>query len=233
MRFTSSFQLRRITTHLIASLIILMSGWQHAAAEQDTRWYDVEVIIFKQNSQEYRESEVWPKDISLPDMANTRQLASSHSRTSFKMLKGSELKLKGEAARIKAAPELEMLLHLGWRQPGLSQNKAISVPIYDGMLEGKRYRKAGTDAFPHRLEGTLKLVLSRYLHINTDLLYREPLTAGAQSTESGESLNDALTPQYRLFQMQQSRRMRSNELHYLDHPVLGMVVRVTPYKNAN
>jgi hypothetical protein len=28
--------------------------------------------------------------------------------------------------------------------------------------------------------------------------------------------------------MQQSRRMRSNELHYLDHPLLGIVVKLTP-----
>lgn len=27
-----------------------------------------------------------------------------------------------------------------------------------------------------------------------------------------------------------SRRMRSDELHYLDHPLLGMVIRVTPYE---
>ncbi|MEK9711786.1 MAG: CsiV family protein [Thalassolituus sp.] len=27
-----------------------------------------------------------------------------------------------------------------------------------------------------------------------------------------------------------SRRMRSGELHYLDHPLLGMVIRVTPYE---
>jgi len=26
-----------------------------------------------------------------------------------------------------------------------------------------------------------------------------------------------------------SRRMRSDEVHYLDHPLLGLVVKVTPY----
>ena len=28
--------------------------------------------------------------------------------------------------------------------------------------------------------------------------------------------------------IQQSRRMRSNELHYVDHPMLGLVVKVIP-----
>ncbi len=28
--------------------------------------------------------------------------------------------------------------------------------------------------------------------------------------------------------MRQSRRMRSNEVHYLDHPLLGVVIKFTP-----
>ena len=28
----------------------------------------------------------------------------------------------------------------------------------------------------------------------------------------------------------ESRRMRSNELHYLDHPLFGMVIKITSYE---
>jgi hypothetical protein len=117
---------------------------------------------------------------------------------------------------------------------------------------------------PPRLEGTLRLILSRYLHIEADLLYREPLdeqaVAEAQPVDSGAMPfgNDAAAtegtpktppaqqqdlfmiaeqassieqqPLYRVYRMQQSRRMRSGELHYLDHPVFGLAVRVTPYE---
>jgi len=34
----------------------------------------------------------------------------------------------------------------------------------------------------------------------------------------------------RAAQVDRSRRMRSDEVHYLDHPLLGMVVKVTPYE---
>ena len=37
-------------------------------------------------------------------------------------------------------------------------------------------------------------------------------------------------PPYHVYSMQQSRRMRSGELHYLDHPVFGLAIKVTPYK---
>jgi hypothetical protein len=30
--------------------------------------------------------------------------------------------------------------------------------------------------------------------------------------------------------MQASRRMRSGELHYIDHPLMGVLIKVTPVK---
>jgi hypothetical protein len=32
------------------------------------------------------------------------------------------------------------------------------------------------------------------------------------------------------YHLTESRRMRSKELHYLDHPVLGVLLLVTPYE---
>ena len=34
----------------------------------------------------------------------------------------------------------------------------------------------------------------------------------------------------RAAKIERSRRMRSGEVHYLDHPLLGMVVKVTPWE---
>jgi hypothetical protein len=30
--------------------------------------------------------------------------------------------------------------------------------------------------------------------------------------------------------MQQERDMRSNEIHYLDHPLLGIIIKIVPYR---
>lgn len=60
-----------------------------------------------------------------------------------------------------------------------------------------------------QLTGTIKVSLAHYLHLNADLLY----TAGPE----GPSVR-----------MKQSRRMRSREVHYLDSPVLGIIVLMTP-----
>jgi len=60
-----------------------------------------------------------------------------------------------------------------------------------------------------RVEGVVKVDRSRYLHLQPDLL----LSSGAEQ------------PQYRL---QQSRRMKSKELHYLDHPRFGILAIIRP-----
>ena len=59
------------------------------------------------------------------------------------------------------------------------------------------------------LFGTVTLKRRRYLHAEVDLWF-----------ERGETLEQ--------FRMQQSRRMRSGELHYLDHPRLGVIIIARP-----
>lgn len=57
-----------------------------------------------------------------------------------------------------------------------------------------------------RLSGLLRVTRGRYIHIDTDLLLRD-----ARSSVP--------------YRAQLRRRMRSGELHYLDHPKIGILVR--------
>lgn len=59
------------------------------------------------------------------------------------------------------------------------------------------------------LSGTIKVSLAHYLHMTADLAYT-PSAEGPTVT------------------MKQTRRMRSKEVHYLDGPVLGIIVLMTP-----
>lgn len=210
--------MRNVFTSLLLGLALLSAGTsQVAAADDETRWYDVEVIIFSHNNQQYRESELWPIDYELPQTEETKTLLSARSGRSkpvaFAKLDSNSLRLTSEANRIKSAPDMELLLHLGWRQPGLPEDKAIAVSI-----DGESSQRVG---------GTLKLVLSRYLHINTDLIYREPQSDSSSQPELAEL---SFEPRYQAYHLKQSRRMRSRELHYLDHPLFGMAIMVTPYE---
>jgi hypothetical protein len=60
-----------------------------------------------------------------------------------------------------------------------------------------------------RLTGRVKVTRGRFLHVHTDLVLRDPA--------SSEQIRITL-----------HRRMRSNELHYLDHPRIGVLIRAMP-----
>ena len=76
---------------------------------------------------------------------------------------------------------------------------------------------------PPKLEGVVKVGVKRYLHLETDLLLRLPVTP-----EAGDDY--FMGPAYRSYRMQSKRRMRSGKLHYLDHPVLGVIFKAERYE---
>ncbi|MEX1082557.1 MAG: CsiV family protein [Halofilum sp. (in: g-proteobacteria)] len=116
------------------------------------------------------------------------------------------------------------------------------TPFGMGMLAAPR---RDTGILP--LDGTVKLVVSRYLHLHADLYYttavawEEENGGEATASESRSPAATELSTSSRIsrgpdgepmlsYGFQQERRMRSGELHYLDHPVLGLLVKVTPHE---
>ena len=79
----------------------------------------------------------------------------------------------------------------------------------------------------------VRLYRSRYLHLEADLVYHRPAPPGATQVAGAASTQDELAaPVPTLFRMTTSRRMRSRELHYLDHPLFGLIVLVTPFEST-
>jgi hypothetical protein len=76
----------------------------------------------------------------------------------------------------------------------------------------------------YEVDGTVTLTLARFLHLQTDLLYR-------RATNEDLPGDHVRTVEGRLFaesHVSERRRMRSGETHYLDHPMMGVIVQVTP-----
>jgi len=138
------------------------------------------------------------------------ELAASARR--IRPLLPAELKLNSEYRRLQAIAAYRPLLHAGWVQPGLPEAEAQAFDL------------AVLGAF--NPSGTVRVHLSRFLHITLDLTYEA--AAGATATPgaaAGELRELAFAPRYRL---RASRIARSGELHYFDHPAFGVLVRITP-----
>lgn len=91
----------------------------------------------------------------------------------------------------------------------------------------------------YRLDGTVQLVRSRFLHLNLDLEYRQDLlprpvelpngreAALAQQEETvGEVLGGSPGPAL-IHALKQSRQVRTGEMIYFDTPFLGVLARIT------
>lgn len=173
----------------------------------------------------------------------------------FQMLGEDQWQLAETARRLRRSSRFEPLLHVAWRQPTYERARARPVLLYDGMSEPLSPEERSATMAPARntrtgppnprLVGTVKLSVARYLHFATDLLYRLPVIQQAAVPVPDfdlwydrpyPTLREPQGPAYRLeewqamrgFRMRESRRMRSKVMHYLDHPLFGLVVLITP-----
>jgi len=99
-----------------------------------------------------------------------------------------------------------------------------------------------------KVDGNMKVFLKYinrvpYLHIDSELFYRQPIPVEGQAAASSSSSiisassnEDAnATPEYQLVSLpfSEQRRVISNQLHYFDHPLFGMVVQIRRYKRPS
>jgi len=89
----------------------------------------------------------------------------------------------------------------------------------------------------YEFEGKITISLSRYLHTYTDLILRRPRlsvdpvlnNAPLQAYATANAADTRILNNHRI---KEHRRMRSKNLHYLDHPEFAMLILITPYKVA-
>ncbi|KAF0192513.1 MAG: hypothetical protein FD165_676 [Gammaproteobacteria bacterium] len=134
----------------------------------------------------------------------------------FELIDEKSLRLAGALRSLRRSTAYEPLLHVGWVQPGTVKNGSV-------------YISAGT-AGNKTLEGIVQVNLSRYLHLAVDLVLREAdLRPASMAPAAAAGIEQALNP-VTTFRLTESRRMRSQELHYFDHPKFGVIAQITPYE---
>jgi len=204
--------------------------------------YDVEIIIFEDANARYINSEDWTLEAVLdtpapeettdrPDNLDALSIdeinAIDKDHTSpFENIKPEIL--NKEYKRINASKEYNVLFYGSWRQAGLNAEKAFEIDIQ--QLDNSHEADSA-----NTITGTLKLVLARYLHIYNKLNYQRK--ANVASTEQAvENTDTAIPPgestaaEYENYPISNHRRMRSKELHYIDHPLVGMLIQINPVK---
>ena len=268
----------------VAALVSFAATTPAAAA---TRWYHVEVVLFAQGADDaaWRRNdwrEEGPPDLAentvelLPGLDSNGLPAGSNRRHAFRTLPPSALDLGAVADRLDRSNDHRVLLHVGWNQPGFSDDEAPAVHLSTlGALAGAEQRSASTGG--EEVEGAVRFWRRRFLHVDVDLsfgdveawrerkdgaaLAREshqlpaadavpglrmavPRTgtparpaeasagrAGGSATEGDEPAADAIRvagadEPLRVTRLTRNLRLRSGRLHYIDHPLFGVLLVV-------
>lgn len=192
---------------LLLILFCSISPFTYAADEnepQALKYYDVEIVIFK-NVSVPRSPEINLPTPSANRTENTLELANPRSikkakKSGFVPLTVDELRLNDSVQRIIKSSRYELLLHTGWRQPGLDESNSIPVWVKGGKIFDSSYssidqmvqsnsQSGEITADPdnkrtglrrqtmqglYELEGQITIILSRYLHTRTELVLRKP-----------------------------------------------------------
>ncbi len=250
--------------------VLLLLGPGLLSAEPDPAlapWYEIEIILFEHNAKKERSKEVWSEQAITPNLVDTIELAppaiptadGTLSEVAFQRLDKSQLQLSGIAKLLKRRSAYTPLLHLGWRQPGLKRDLAPAVLIYpypDQAPKIQPVTATGEWQEKSHIFGYIRLFLSRYLHIDSDLVLSKPLEiaphhlilddiSALMHSEEGEHYFDSpdqllMPPKTPLrqaasldenhyFRIDENRRLRKQELHYFDHPRFGMLIVVRDY----
>ncbi len=196
------------------------------------RMYQVELIVFSRaetNPQEY-----WPTDVKLSYPENLVNLKTEgNSSDGFSVLPASERLLNSQAATLARSGTYTLLYHQAWRQ--MIYGRKTNIFINGGKVFGNH----------QELEGSIALSVGQYLKIQSNLWLTQFVPAGTNLTESWPELPPspfADTTQTdknqdflikRIIKVSQERSMRSNEIHYIDHPLLGIIVKIVPYDTLN
>ena len=134
---------------------------------------------------------------------------------------------------IMASDDHRLLFHAVWRQPVLNRVQSTAIFIEGGDSFGGRHELEGSLRFSYninRVDVESKLWLVEYsLEENPDSVIW-PLPAIPESVERGNVALPLQLPVNYLSFMGQERSMISNELHYIDHPDIGLLVQIRPYQ---
>jgi Peptidoglycan-binding protein, CsiV len=230
----------RVLTHL-SFLTLLCSIYAQAQTETESpqnheRLYQVELIVFARN--QAAPEEHWPTDIKLTYPENLLSLKGETSAyEELSLLTPNERLLNPHAATVSKGG-YSLLYHQAWRQMIYARKTHIAISggkTFNGHQE---------------LEGSISLSVGQYLRIQSNLWLSQFVPAGTNVTDptltqvwpelpplpntansEGEKSQGYLIK--RIVKLNQERSMRSNEIHYIDHPLLGIIVKIVPVETSS
>jgi Peptidoglycan-binding protein, CsiV len=113
--------------------------------------------------------------------------------------------------------------------PATAEDNADQTPQNAAQSPGDNAAPPPAAETPHILDGTFTLRRGHFLHVDVDLGYTK--TVNVEGPPPGADAAPVAPQTTSIYvRMTQSRRIRNDELNYLDHPLFGVLFVVSPYQ---
>jgi hypothetical protein len=187
-------------TRFITAFFLLLTSIQSYADQ----WYHVELIVFEQLST--ITDEQWPPQ---SDTVTTGSLTPGMATSLIQPATNNSL--NRSASRLSSSAQYRVHYHQSWQQYIMRKGsaKAINIISTDGLVKG-----------------TVRLDKATYLHASVDLWLKQNIdqvNSWSDASSEGTNINAPRNPH-----LVESRRIRSTELDYFDHPKMGALLKITP-----
>ena len=128
---------------LACNLPVIAQTEEETTEEEPLRIYDVEVILFKNlqgpRGLEYIRPSLLPSKAESAVEIQSPDSIKAAAEVGYELLQQDDFKLLEQVEKIIQSSRYELMLHAGWRQPGLAFEESIPVWIRGGNLYGSEY----------------------------------------------------------------------------------------------
>lgn len=181
--------------------LALMCAGMPAHAER----YRVDLIVFLDTSGTGGEA---PLAMKTPDMASALELHESGKlrAAGIELLPDEQFGLTEAWSRLRNSRHHQPVLRLAWLQKDPPAERGPRLRLRWGAPLSALTPSGNQTVYP--VDGTVALLAGRFLHLDADFIFTQ-----AQGADLASYL------------LQERRRLRREELHHLDSPRLGILVR--------
>lgn len=215
----------RTVTAIGLAFLSLVFPLNLLAATTSPSNYTVELVVFRNVMPDLEGNEIWSADrvdTNIPGLDQAKSVADSTDNTTD---------IGKAVAKLESNDKYQVLTHKRWVQTADARSTSPVMRITDTAND---------------LDGTVVFYMSRFLHVDVDLLLKDEsgqnktlniggsISASASpvgisvSSDGGSAVDTAPELNY---QIDESRRVRSNQMNYFDHPKFGVLLEITPMDN--
>lgn len=203
-----------LKTRLILILAFANLALLSTQAQAQAPSYTIEVIVFEHLGLKGWTEEFWPDDITLPSTQGSTSIFTRNQKPLW--INRRDQTLAGTATQLNKKG-YRVLFHQAWSQTAYANKNAPTVLIENDQKIGSN------------LIGTVRLYKTRFAHVDFDLEFERRIPnkiidefAQHQNLSAGEH------PTHWRFNLKESRKIKPGELHYIDHPLFGVLVKIEP-----